>query len=272
MLHGWIPPGRFLPYLSSTAIAALPAKADTVILQPIGAIEQHGAHLPIAVDTAIVMGVLGRALEMLDAAVPAFCLPPLCYGKSNEHVDFPGTISLAATTLLAVLAETIDSLHASGFRKIALVNGHGGQPQIVEIAARDARVRHRDLAVFPLFIWRVPHDADRFGARERELGIHAGAFETSLMLALLPETVRMERAAAEWPPAQAPDAMLSIEGARPFAWLTRDLSASGVLGDPTVATRAAGEVLLATLAAGWSTLIREMNAFRPLPPKKDASC
>lgn len=262
-LHGFVPPERFLPYLTTAEIAALPRKAETVVLQPIAAIEQHGPHLPLVVDTAIVCGVLGRALERLDAGVPALCLPPLCYGKSNEHVGFPGTITLTAQTLLATLAEVCDSLYASGFRKVALVNGHGGQPQVVEIAARDAHERHRDLEVFPLFVWRVPHcAAELFPAKENELGIHAGAAETALMLALAPETVRMERAVAEYPRGLPEASMLSMEGRRPFAWLTRELSASGVLGDPTLASAEKGERLLDSLAAGWARLIADLHRFR----------
>jgi len=266
MLHGWIPPGRFLPYLSSTDIAGLVDKAATVVVQPVGAIEQHGPHLPVAVDSVIVQGVLGAAMARLDAEIGCLALPTLCYGKSNEHLDFPGTISLSAATLLQTLAETMDSLYRSGFRKIALVNGHGGQPQVMQIAARDARARHRDLMVYPLFIWAVPSSLDTlFSARERDQGIHAGAAETALMMALLPGAVRMERARAEWPRNLPPSGLLSMHGPRSFAWLTRDFSETGVLGDPTAATPEAGESLLATLAASWARLIAEMYRFS-LPP------
>jgi creatinine amidohydrolase len=196
--------------------------------------------------------------------VPAYCLPPLCYGKSNEHAGFPGTVTLSAKTLLDTLAEVCDSLYASGFRRIALVNGHGGQPQVVEIAARDAHGRHPGLAVFPLFVWRVPHcGAELCPAIERELGIHAGAAETSLMLALAPAQVRMAKAVREYPRGLPEGGLLSMEGDRPFAWLTRDLSASGVLGDATLASAEKGARLLDSLAASWAGLIAELHAFRP---------
>ena len=105
MLHGWIPPSRFFAYLTTEDIAAMPGKAEAVVLQPVAAIEQHGPHLPVAVDTAIVMGVLGHALARLQAGVPCWCLPPICYGKSNEHVRFPGTVTVGASTLAALLGE-----------------------------------------------------------------------------------------------------------------------------------------------------------------------
>ncbi len=263
MLHTWIPPARFLPYLTTDEVAALPDRENTLVIQPVGAIEQHGPHLPTAVDTVILMGVLGHAMQRLPTALPCYALPPLCYGKSNEHIDFPGTVTLSAQTLLATLAEVLDSLYRSGFRKLALVNGHGGQPQVVEIAARDARERHRDLTVFPLFIWSVPNCANTlFSAREMQLGIHGGAAETALMLALAPDTVRMDRARAEWPRDLPTDSLISIEGARSFAWLTHDLSASGVMGDPLAANAHNGATLLDSLARGWADLIADMHRFR----------
>jgi len=141
------------------------------------------------------MGVIGKALAKLEAETPAYSLPPLYYGKSNEHQHFPGTITLSAETLLAVLWEMAESVYRAGFRKLALVNSHGGQPQVMEIAARDIHASYKDFLVFPLFTWRVPSIAEElFSQKELELGIHAGKIETSLMLSLLPEQVKMEKA------------------------------------------------------------------------------
>ena len=264
MLHGWIPPERFLPYLTTEEVRDLPGKADVVVLQPVAAIEQHGPHLPLAVDTAIVMGVLGAALQALPPQVPCFCLPPLCYGKSNEHIRFPGTVSLSAATLGSVLAEVADSVYRAGFRKLAFVNAHGGQPQVIDMAARDARERHPDFNLFPLFIWAVPNAAETL-LRPRELreGIHAGAAETAVMMALLPQQVHPGRRVAEYPPALPEGSLLSLEGRLPRAWLTHDISRSGVIGDPGPATPAMGHTLLDSLAAGWRQLITELHAFRP---------
>ena len=99
-------------------------------------------------------------------------------------------------------------------------------------------------------------------AKENELGIHAGAAETALMLALAPETVHMDRAAAEYPRGLPEASMLSMEGKRPFAWLTHELSASGVIGDPTLATPEKGGRLLDSLAASWAKLITDLHRFR----------
>lgn len=262
-MHGFIPPQRFFPYLTWQEIAAMPQREQVVIVQPAGAIEQHGPHLPLIVDAAISLGVLGKALERLDSKIPVYALPCLYYGKSNEHCRFPGTISLSAQTLLSVLMELADSLYHSGFRKLVLMNAHGGQPQIMEIAARDIHQQYPDFLVFPLFTWRVPHlAAELLTARELAGGIHAGDAETSLMLSLLPEQVKMERAVQEYPPGLPEGSLLSLEGQLPFAWLTHELSQSGVIGDATAATREKGERLLDSLSAGWVQVLQDIYQFR----------
>jgi len=262
-MHSFIPPERFFPYLTWKDIQTMPDKENVVIIQPVGAIEQHGHHLPLVVDSAIGVGVLGKALAKLEPDIPAYALPNLFYGKSNEHWHFPGTITLSAQTLLAVLMEVADSIYRAGFRKLVLMNSHGGQPQVMEIAARDIHQKYGDFLVFPLFTWRVPNVAkDLISAKELELGIHAGDAETSLMLSLLPEQVKMERAVAEYPQGLPEDSLLSMEGKLPFAWLTRELSQSGTLGDPTPATKEKGDRILASLVSGWVRVIQDIYQFR----------
>lgn len=263
MLHGFIPPHRYFPYLTWTEIRDWPDKANTVIIQPIGAIEQHGPHLPLVVDSAIAQAVLGQALAHLDADIPALALPTLYYGKSNEHWHFPGTITLSAPTLITNLMEVGESLYRAGFRKWVLLNAHGGQPQIMEIVARDLHQQHEDFLVFPLFVWRVPNiAAELLTPKELELGIHAGDAETSLLLSILPEQVKLERAVAEYPSGLPENSVLSMEGNLPFAWVTRDLSQSGVLGDPTTASQDKGDRMLASLAAGWVQTIQAVYRFQ----------
>lgn len=260
-MHGFIPPQRYYAYLTWQDIDTMPDKQDVVLIQPVGAIEQHGPHLPLAVDSALGTAVVGRALAELSHQVPAYALPPLCYGKSNEHWHFPGTITLSASTLMAVLMDVAESVYRAGFRKLVLLNSHGGQPQVLEIVARDLHQAHADFMVFPLFAWNVPHEAGAMlSEKEKQLGIHAGDAETSLMLAILPDQVRMDKAQAEYPPVS--EGLLSMEGKLPFAWTTQDLSRSGVLGDPTVATVEKGEKMLASVVAGWVQVIEEIYRFR----------
>ena len=262
-MNGPIPPQRYFPYLTWKDIAAMEHRDQVVIIQPLGAIEQHGPHLPLAVDSLLCTTVVGRALTALDPAIPAYSLPPLYYGKSNEHWQFPGTITLSAETLLRVLHEVGDSIYRAGFRKFVLINGHGGQPQVLEIVARDLHQRYPDLMVFPLFLWRAPNCAgELLTPQELEFGIHAGDAETSLMLSILPDQVRQHLAQAEFPPPLPGKSCLSMEGKLPFAWITGDLSSTGVLGDPTVATAAKGDRLLASLIEGWVQVLGDIHQFR----------
>jgi len=262
MLHGYNPPKRYLPYLSWTEIAALPDRENTVIVLPTGATEQHGPHLPCAVDSVISAGVVGHALARLPAAVPAYAMAPITYGKSEEHLHFPGTMTLSGETLLATMNEIGESVYRAGFRKLLIVNGHGGQPQIMEMAARELRLRHGDFIVVPSFTWRVPHVAGRYlSEREKRLAMHAGHGETALMLALAPETVHMERAVANYPP-EFPSKLLSADGRPACAWTARDFGPSGVIGDPLPATKEQGEAILESLAVGWAQAITELHELR----------
>jgi len=261
MLHGYTPASRYLPYLTWTEIAALPDRKNTVIVLPAGSIEQHGPHLPCAVDTIIAAGVVGHALARLPASVPAFALPPISYGKSDEHLHFPGTLTIAGTTLQETIEQVGESVYRAGFRKLLIVNAHGGQPQVMEMAARELRMRHGDYVVVPHFTWRVPHAAGRFlSDQEKRLSMHAGHAETAILMALAPDTVHMEHAAANFPP-EFGCPTLSPEGRPAAAWTARDFGPSGVIGDPTQATLAQGREILDSLALSWAKGITELHAL-----------
>jgi len=263
MMHGFIPPNRFFPYLTWRDVETIPDKENTVIIQPVGAIEQHGEHLPLIVDAAIGMGVLGKALEKLDADIPAFGLPMLYYGKSNEHWHFPGTVTLSTETLSATLMEVGDSIYRAGLRKLVLMNSHGGQPQVMQMVARDLHIKYHDFMVFPLFTWRVPNITKQLlSPKEATQGMHAGDAETSIILALLPEQVKMDKAVAEYPPEIPNTTLLTPEGRLPFAWATKDVSKSGVIGDATTATLEKGEQILESVSDGWVQVIKEIYAFQ----------
>lgn len=263
-MHSYIPPDRFFPYLSWSQISALSNKQNTLIIQPIGAVEQHGPHLPLVVDAAIATAVVGQALQKLNAKIPAYALPTLHYGKSNEHWRFPGTVTLTAQTLMAVLTEMAESIYRAGFRKLVFINGHGGQPQVLEIVSRDLRQQYPDLMVFPMFVWGAPHRvAEIVGQDEYDRGIHAGDVETSVMLALMPEQVRMKESVQEFPNAlrtkTGEKSLLSLEGNLPMAWMMDDLSDSGVVGNATAATADKGQAILSSVSDGWVRVFEELS-------------
>jgi len=262
-MHGPIPPERFFAYLTWPEIAALPDRARAVVVLPVGAIEQHGPHLPLTVDSAIVNGLLGRSLAWLDRRRPdvrAYALPLLPYGKSNEHAAFPGTITLSATTLLATIMEIGESIYRAGFRKLLILNGHGGQPQVLDIAATDLHARYPDFWTYSCFVWRSADYKPLLNPAET-LGMHAGDAETSMMLAIDPDRVRLDRAVAEMPPVTGD--RLAPKGPIAYTWNTPDLSKSGVIGDPTAATADRGEQLLDLLGRNWAEILAEIYDRNP---------
>jgi creatinine amidohydrolase len=129
---------RRLARLSTTDIAAID-KHDAVVVQPIGAIEQHGPHLPVMTDAFVAEQLAALAANTLGADANVWLLPPLSYGKSTEHLGWAGTMSLSSETLLAVCRDVGRSVAASGFTRLAFVNGHGGNPSLLDVAARDIR-------------------------------------------------------------------------------------------------------------------------------------
>ncbi|CAF1658815.1 unnamed protein product, partial [Didymodactylos carnosus] len=144
MSHGCIPADRDYSFLTWKEIESMPDKENVVIIQPVGAVEQHGLHLPLAIDYVIGLAVVGKALALVPSDIRAYSLPSQQFGNSVEHISFPGTISLTPTTLISVLTEIGESVYRAGFRKFVFSNSHGGNLEITDLVARSLRVSHSD--------------------------------------------------------------------------------------------------------------------------------
>jgi len=243
----WIPDARNFAYLNWKQVDALP-RDSTLLVLPTAAIEQHGHHLPLATDTLINNVLLGRALNFLRADLPIYALPPVCYGKSNEHIGFPGTIAMSATTYMAVLHDIGASVAAAGFRKLVLYNSHGGNTALNDVMARDLR------AEFGLRTFHMSASAgakpEGLNPREAKYGFHAGEWETAVLLHATPELVDTDAYTVNYIAQLEEESILSPEqGAVNFAWLTRDIASSGVMGDPRAATAGNGEKWITAAAA-----------------------
>ena len=232
----------------------------TVVVLPVAAIEQHGPHLPVSVDATLNEAILDRALGLLPDDCPVTVLPAMPVGKSNEHLAFHGTLSLSADTLIRLWTEIAEGVYRTGLRKLVLFNSHGGQPQIMDIVSRDLRVRLKMLVV--LANWYQMVDPSRwFPDDEIRFGIHGGAIETSMMLHVRPDLVRMDKAQAFASSPQAIQAAarhLDPGDKLSFAWQAQDLNPSGAVGDASAADAARGRELVATAADKLAKLIREV--------------
>jgi creatinine amidohydrolase len=257
----WIPDARNFAYLTWKQVDALP-RAETLLVLPTAAIEQHGHHLPLATDTLINNLLLGKALALLPAALPIYALPPVCYGKSNEHLGFPGTLSVSAQTFLAVVRDLGASIAAAGFKKLALYNTHGGNASLVDVLARELRAEF-GLRTFSLF-GSGGVTFDGVSEQERAYGFHAGEIETAFLLHATPELVHREEYTANYIARADQPELLKPEGsAANFAWLTKDIAPSGVMGDPTPATAENGELWSNQAAARIAETLVAMYNFKP---------
>jgi creatinine amidohydrolase len=247
-----------------------------IAVLPLAAVEQHGPHLPLGVDTFIAEAYLERVGKILPEELPVTFLPVQRIGVSAEHLAFPGTLTISATTAIAVWTELGESLARAGLRKLVLVTSHGGNVAAMEVVARELRTRLGMLAV--TVGWhRFGYPDGTFTAEEKKHGIHGGDIETSLMLAAKPDTVRMDKAPNAMPSTIAMAQEFKWLGAyRPagFAWMTQDINPTGAVGDATLASAAKGDASFVRGAEAFVELLREVDRFDlsrlregPLTPK-----
>ena len=214
--------------------------ATTVAVLPLGATEQHGPHLPHSVDHSIVDGVVTASLPNLPENLPVLFLPTQQVGYSPEHSRFPGTLTLTSATVMASWMEIGECVALAGVHKLLLLNSHGGQVSLMDIVARELRT-HYDLIVYSCSWWNLPlGDAvtGLFSAEEHRFGVHAGEIETSIMLALRPQTVDMGQARDFKSSAQERAANYPILGngsSAKLGWHMQDYNPQGAAGNAAAA-------------------------------------
>jgi creatinine amidohydrolase len=255
---------RFWADLATTDFAALDAEA-TVALLPVAAVEQHGPHLPLSVDQSLVDGIVQAALPRVPEALPLLVLPTQQVGYSPEHAQFRGTLSLSPETVIALWTDIGAGVARAGVRKLLLFNSHGGQASLMDIVARELRVRHQ-LIVYSCSWWNLPlGDAHGlFSAEEHRFGVHAGEIETSLMLALRPDRVRMEHAANFGSTSRERAAAYPILGngrSAKLGWAMQDYNPQGAAGNAAGATLEKGRALLDAAAGQLALLVQEISAL-----------
>lgn len=240
--------------------------AQTVAILPVGAVEQHGPHLPLKVDTALVEGVVDAALPLMAADVPVLVLPTQAIGLSLEHQDYAGTLSLSPATLLAVWTELGVCVARAGVKKLLIFNAHGGNVSSMDIVARQLRMQC-GLLVYHSSWFNLPQPAgvnEAFSAHEHRFGVHGGETETSMMLHLAPELVRMEHArnfasSSEVRARQFP--ILGNGKSAKLGWAMQDYNPQGAAGNAAAADAQRGQALVQGAAASLAQLCTEIHAL-----------
>ena len=245
---------RYLPAMTARQIRTLPDKSWAPVILATGAIEQHGPHLPVAVDALMGQVWLTLALSRLPAGASCYVAPPITIGKSIEHTGFPGTLIISSETLRAQILAVAHQAHAWGFRSLAVINTHGGNVPVLVPTLREVRslygLRAAVLASRPV---------NELSPQEATFGIHAGEVETSWILAAAGQLVNLSKAVCEYPARlEDPGEVRPVESAALLAWASKDVSQSGIMGDAPAATVEKGERWLNRGADGYAAAIAEV--------------
>lgn len=256
---------RFWADLSTRHFAQIDA-ARTVTVLPVAAIEQHGPHLPLSVDTTLINGLVQATLPHLSPKTSVLFLPTQQVGKSNEHLRFAGTLSLSAETTIRLWTEIGESVARAGVKKLVLFNSHGGQVSVMDIVARDLRAR-LDILTFSVNWYNLPLGEavlGQFSAEEHRFGIHGGDIETSMMLALAPQTVDMRQARNFKSTSQQRSKKYTILGngvSAKMGWQTQDYNAMGACGNAAAATAEKGQAVICAAGQKMAQLLHEIAAL-----------
>lgn len=246
---------------------------------PVAATEQHGPHLPLNVDSMLIDGVIQAALAHMGwgkagdppaaNAVPALFLPTQKISLSTEHMDFAGTLTLSPQTVIALWMEIGASVARAGLKKLVLLNAHGGNMGLMDVVARELRAAH-GLIVYHTSWYKLPlieHGTDvdlntLFSAHEHRFGVHAGAIETSMMLALCPDWVDMTRAENFHSTSADRASKYTILGhgqSAKLGWMMQDYNPSGAAGNALEATADKGRRLLDAAGRALAKLLAEVS-------------
>lgn len=239
---------RYMPAFTPEEIAALPDKAWAPVIVTTGAIEQHGPHLPVAVDALMGQAWIERLVPRLSTEASCYIAPPITIGKSNEHVGFPGSLFISKHTLRALLFTIARQLATWGFRHLLVLNTHGGNTDVLlyTLAEIEARWNLRTGFLRNSVDYGLPE-------KERTLGMHANTAETAWVSHLAPDCVDLTAAVAEYPDDSAAAGELRPEAApATFAWVTADVSRTGIMGDAPAGTAERGRNWLDITAQAYA--------------------
>jgi creatinine amidohydrolase len=254
---------RLWAELRAPEFAGLPP--ETVAILPVGSAEQHGPHLPLNTDFVVADSLARDVVAGHGDDLGLLLLPSLAVSKSNEHAWSPGTLWLSAATLLAVLDDIARCVATTPVRKLVFLNGHGGNSALLQVASRDVRLAH-GLATFVMHPSVPPDQGGTSPANELGLGIHAGLEETSVMLHLRPDLVRLELGERSVPEHLASYQRVGFGKPVSFGWLSDDFGTDGSLGDPTGATAEHGKRKYEAMIATAAQSLAEIATFDPRPP------
>lgn len=253
------------PYWTDRSLRDFSARdmSRVIAVLPVAAVEQHGPHMPLGVDSMIMEGCLARAIPLLPPEIEAIFLPIQNIGVSLEHRDFAGTLTLQPETASRLLGDVAEGVFRTGVRKMLLMNSHGGNSALISQVALDLRCRFNVLAV--TCSWsRFGYPEGVFDPSEIRHGVHGGDIETSLMLAFRPNLVDMSHArnfASRSLEFERDFRWLRADRPAGFGWMAQDLSPAGAMGDASRADAGKGQKLADYWVEAFIELLRDIASF-----------
>ena len=233
---------------------------DSILLLPIGAIEQHGPHLPLSVDAVIANEVATAVVQECGEELDVWQLPTMSISKSNEHAWSPGTLYFSPETMLAILRDIGRSVASTGAERLVLLNGHGGNTTHLGTVLRELRLEF-GLKTFLMHPSLPPAYGGTSTAEELGMGIHGGRNETSVFMHLQPDLVDLSLAERKVPEALAENKHVKFGGSVSFGWLSNDFDPEGYIGDPTGASAELGKELFDQAVGGLCEAMAEVKTF-----------
>ena len=234
--------------------------SSSILLLPVGAVEQHGPHLPLSVDHVIAHETATAVVDECGDELDVWQLPTISISKSSEHAWSPGTLYLSPETLLAMLRDIGRSITPTGAERLVLLNGHGGNTTHLGTALRELRLEF-GLKTFLMHPALPPAYGGSSTENELGMGIHGGLDETSVFMHLRPDQVQLEKAARRVPEALDKNTYVKFGGSVSFGWLSNDFNPDGYIGDPTGATAERGKQLFERSIATLSEAMEEVKTF-----------
>jgi creatinine amidohydrolase len=238
-------------------------KKNGIVIIPTGSTEQHGPALPVSVDTVIVDEAARRAAAIVEKEISVLVTPPVWFGISTQHVGFTGTITARAQTYIALIIELCQSVVASGFKKILLLNGHGGNLDALRVASRMIRDEAEIFCAVARY-WDFGAEKIR-KMRQSEIGgmAHSGELEASCMMYLSPDLVsaeKLKKNVPKWHSKYVAQDLFDL-GTITIPYNVHDVSSSGIVGDPDSASREKGEQFLEAIVEGLARFLTEFAAW-----------
>ena len=238
---------RYLPGMTRAQIAALPDRAWAPVIVPVGAIEQHGPHLPVAVDSFLAQVWVDQLVPRLPVGASCYISPPITIGKSNEHTGFPGTLTISKDTLRVQLLAIARQLQTWGFRQMAILNTHGGNMAVLAYTLREINASGEIRA------GNIPSPNQiEVSPQETVYGYHANEAETALLLAAARQHVKPGAVCDYYGKIGDTRDLRPERAGATFAWVSQDISKTGIMGDATAGTAEKGERWIAHVAQGMA--------------------